>query len=284
VGFFIYKEENYLIIGLDMIGSLPYSPFTPSTTGITYAEVSNMVVDAMQMQTNIDSANVKDSWGYGTVLLATFNGDLEAGNIQMRENAIEALRVKRRNLEESNFVVLAELPFNPEPTQIQYDDYTVSSNEEYEYVIAPVDTTGIEGFMTATYINPKFDGWWIVDPDRPEEFNFQFLYNLEDVSITVEEDRTELSTFSKFPKVYYGQKYARKGNLSSLFIPNGDSAKEQYEKLIFMLNQHKPYILKDGYGRNFRVDISSPQEQIQTKTSGMTKVSVNWVEVGEAND
>ncbi|WP_336786966.1 hypothetical protein [Paenibacillus sp. MMO-177] len=273
-----------MIIGLDMIGAQGFKSLVPPVTNATYLEVENCVADVLQLQTNIDNDDTKDKWGYGTVLLATFNGDLEAGNIQMRENPISELRVKRRNLKDQNFIVVKELPFNPEPTQIVYDDYTVSSGEEYEYVIAPVDASGIEGFMTATYINPKFDGWWIVDPDQPELYNFQFLYNLDDVNITVDEDRTEINTFSKFPKVYYGQKYARRGSLSSLFIPEGYNAKEQYERLIAMINAKKPYILKDGYGRNFRVDISAPQETVQARMAGVTKVAVNWVEVGEVND
>lgn len=274
-----------MIIGYDTIGTTPFRQFGLPMYNTSYASIQNSIVDSVTLQTTIDKQGNKDSWNAGTVLLATFNnGDLEAGNIQMRGNPIEKLRIKRRNLKDKDFRVIKEMPFNPEPTQITYDDYTVSSDVEYEYVVAPVDASGIEGFMTATYINPKFDGWWIVDPNEPEKYNFQFLYNLDNVSITVDEDRTELSTFSKHPKVYYGHKYARRGSLSGLFIPEGYSVKEQYEKLIAMINKHTPYILKDGYGRNFMVDISTPQEVIQTRMAGVSKVTVNWVEVGEVDD
>ncbi|MGE6227640.1 hypothetical protein [Paenibacillus chitinolyticus] len=273
-----------MIIGYDMMGVRPYSAATASITNASYVEVRNCIVDEIELQTTLDDDKAKDKWGNGTVLLATFNGDLEAGNISMRGNAIEKLRIKRRKLSDMNFKTLKELPFHPAPTQIIYDDYTVSSNIDYEYIVAPVDSTGIEGIMTAVAIKPKFDGWWIVDPDDPEKYNFQFLYNLDDVSITVDEDRTELSTFSKYPKVYYGQKYARKGSLASLFIPEGYDAKEKYEHLVQMINIKKPYILKDSYGRNFRVDISSPRETIQSRLAGLTKVQIDWVEVGEVDD
>lgn len=273
-----------MIIGYDMIGSNPYTAATSPITNVSYVEARNSIVDELSLQTSIDNDKTKNVWGFGTVLLATFTGDLEAGNIRMRENPVDKLRVKRRNLKDKNFIVLKELPFDPDPTQLVYDDYTASSATDYEYIVTPVDSTGIEGIMTATFINPKFDGWWIVDPDEPEKYNFQFLYNLDDVSITVDEDRTEVSTFSKFPKVYYGQKYARRGSLTSLFIPEGDSAKEKYERLIEMINTKKPYILKDGYGRKFTVDISSPKETIQSRLAGVTKVQIEWVEVGEIVD
>ncbi|MCT4605378.1 MAG: hypothetical protein N4A64_04605 [Marinisporobacter sp.] len=182
------------------------------------------------------------------------------------------------------YTILKELPFSPEPSQIVYDDYSALSTVYYEYIVTPVDATGIEGIVTATVVRPEFDGWWIVDLDNPEEYNFQFLYNLDDVTINMTEDRTEMSTFGKYPLVRYGTKRARKCTLSGLFIPEGESTKEQYDKFDQMLTQRKPYLLKDKYGRKFVVDISSPQETILSRLQGVTKIAVNWVEVGEYED
>lgn len=273
-----------MIIGYDIIGSQIF-PSHSAVKNVQYAEVKNVIADELHIQSTVgETTSDKNEWTYGTVLLATFNGDLEAGNIQMRENPIEKLRVKRRLLSKPNFIILKELPFNPEPTELIYDDYTALSDKEYEYVVVPVDATGIEGIMTATYVNPKFDGWWLIDLDNPEEYNFQFIYNLEDVSIDTDEDRTEMSTFGKYPIVRYGTKRAKRGQLSSLFIPGGYNIREQIERLDEMLAQHKPYLLKDGYGRKYIVDVTAPNETIMPRVAGLSKVTIDWVEVDEYND
>lgn len=272
-----------MIIGYDTIGAMPFEVGTPPIVA-SNVFIRNSIIDELHIQSILTNDNTRENWTNGSILLAKFSGDLEAGNIAMRENPIDVIRIKRRNIQKLNFVTLKELEFNPDPTQIEYKDYGVSSDENYEYIVTPVDMSGIEGVMTSNNVSPRFEGWWLIDQDNPEENNFQFLYNLDDMTITTDEERTELDTFARYPKVYYGQKRAKKGVLSGVFIPENISVRKQFEKLDKILALRKPLLLKNGYGRNYIVDVYVPSETIFSRIKDMTKATLNWVEVGEYID
>lgn len=273
-----------MIIGYDVIGEDVFSVVTPSINNISILSVTGCVADEVHLQTVTVNNPSKQGWTTGTVLLASYNGDLEAGNILMAENPIEKLRIKRRNYKKQSFKTLKELPFDPNPSQLKYKDYTALSKQEYEYMVVPVDSSGIEGVIGSVNIVANFDGWWIVDLDEPEKYSFQFLYNMDDITVTTDEDRNEIVTFSKYPKVIYGTRRNKRGTLSGLFIPEGYDVREQLEKLDEMISKHKTYLLKDGYGRKYMVDISGQSEKISMSLRGTSVMTVNWVEVGEYID
>lgn len=275
-----------MIIGYDTFGMIPFgTPAIPLLNG-QYLEIKNMVIDELHVQSGIVNNSEKQLWENNTIFIAKFQDDLEAGNIGMRGNAISLLRIKRRNIKKSNFLTLKEIPFNPDPTFIEYRDFTAAAAQNYEYAVAPVDDSGIEGAISSVNVSPNFTGWWLIDLDNPEEYSFQFVHNLDDVNITTDEDRTELSTFSKYPKVYYGQKRAKRGSLSGLIvdIESNNSVYNQYKKLDTIIAQHKTLLLKDSKGRAFMVDISAPTENIMSRTKYAEKITINWVEVDEYND
>lgn len=259
----------------DSIFEPPYAPFI----SVKYVEIKNTIIDELHIQSIVADNSTKENWTNGTILLAKYAGDLEAGNIVMRENPITKLRIKRRNTSKASFTTLKELPFDPEPTELTFDDYTASSNREYEYLVTPVDETGIEGVVTAVSAKPEFEGWWIIDRDNPEENNFRFLYNLDDVHINTDEDRSELRTFGKYPMVRYGELRAKKGTLTGLIIPEELDARQQVEKLDRILQQHKPLLLKGSRGQSFIVDVSAPSETIMSRINGLSRVQLNWMEV-----
>jgi len=273
-----------MIIGYDLIGKSIFNINTPSIENISVMNITGCIIDETHMQTTIVNSSIKQNWTNGTVLLAKYDGDLEAGNILMRENPIDKLRIKRRSYKQQSFKTLKELDFDPNPAQLIYKDYTPLSGDEYEYIVVPVDSSGIEGVIGSVTAVANFEGWWIVDLDEPEKYNFQFLYNMDDMSITTEEDRTEIPTFSKYPKVSYGTRRNKKGTLSGLFIPEGYDVREQLELLDEMLAKHKVYLLKDGYGRKYMVDVHEPSETISMTLRGASTMSLNWTEVGEYID
>ena len=271
-----------MIIGIDYIGATPFD-IGVAPVHSSYIELKNSVVDELHIQSQLSNSSTKENWTNGTILLAKFNGDLEAGNITMRENPISKLRIKRRNYNSTIFKVLKEMPFNPDPTELIYDDYTCVSDDTYDYSVVPVDSAGIEGIMTAVSVKPHVEGWWIIDRDNPGN-HIKFMYNLDEVSISTDEDRTELSTFSRYPKVYYGTKRAKRGSLSGLFIPEGMTVRDQIAMLENLTQQHKPLLLKGGYGRSYIVDVSAPQLSIAPMMKDITKVNISWVEVEQFND
>lgn len=261
-----------------------FDPATSQIYNIDEVNITNAVFDEVDLfDGKQNTANEKGKWNSNTKFVTKFLGNLEAGNISLGEAEISGLKVKRKRKGASTYKDLATVDYIPN-SMMTYYDYFAASSKDYEYAVVPIDNAGIEGVISTIYTSPDFEGWWLIDPDNPEDGSFHFYYNLEDVSISTYEDRTELNTFAKYPKVYYGQKRAKHGSLSGLFIPEKDNVVKQYEKLESIISKHKPLLLKDGEGRCYFVDVSAPNEVAVQRPSGISSININWVEVDEYND
>jgi hypothetical protein len=65
-----------------MIGGDIFDFKSPPISNASYIKIENTIADELHVQTTMDNSSNKNSWGFGTILLAAFNGDLEAGNIK----------------------------------------------------------------------------------------------------------------------------------------------------------------------------------------------------------
>lgn len=261
-----------------------FDPATSFIRDVNTVEIKNAIYDEVVLyESELDNVNERGRWNSLTKFLARFNGNLEAGNIALDEAEISGLKIKRKRTENDIYTDLDLVDYVPN-SLMSYKDYFARSEIDYNYAVVPVDVAGIEGVITPITTTPQFEGWWLIDPDYPEENNFQFFYNIDDMTITTDEDRSEISTFGKYPLVRYGQKRAKRGSLTGLLIPEGENVVKQYKRLDYLTKQHKPLLLKDSKGRSCYVDVSAPQEVVLQKPSGLSKVTINWVEVDEYND
>lgn len=279
-----------MILGYNsLMGDVVDTPQIP-VQNINYIEVSNCIVDEIQVRSTVVNQTDKESFTNDTIMLAKFLGDMEAGNIGMRENKIAKLRLKRREVGKVKFTTIKEFPFEDQilSKAYQFLDYEPKGNIEYEYFVIPVDESGIEGRGTAISALLNFEGWWLIDLDDPENYSLQFIFNMDSVNINTEQDRFELSTFAKFPYVKYGAKHCKRGSLNSLFADLSCSDSVPLIKLVSKLDEmaqkHKSYLLKDGNGHRYIVDIHSPVEQTYEAIKDISDISVEWYQVGEVND
>ncbi|WDV47037.1 hypothetical protein PV797_04875 [Clostridiaceae bacterium M8S5] len=273
------------LIGLNSYGDgSVFDPATAPICNINDIKIKNAVFDEVGLfDGSGDSANERSKWSSHTVFIAKLKDNLEAGNISLDEHDISGLKVKRKKSESNTYVDLATVNYVPN-SMMTYLDYFASSNTDYDYAVVPVSTSGIEGIINITPTKPMFDGWWLIDCDDPDKNHFHFYYNLKDVNISTHQDRTVLNTFSKYPKVYYGQKYAKHGSLSGLLLPDDGNVVTQLRKLEDMINKHKPLLLKDSMGRCFYVDVSAPSMVAMQRPNDISSISINWVEVREYHD
>lgn len=220
-------------------------------------------------------------WDSSTIMNASFDSTLEGGSIDLNGIEIVSWKVRKMQSGDSTSSLIGVYPIT-ENLVMSCEDVTVASNKDTTYEVLPVGVNGIEGASTSVTYNLPIEGWWILDPDDTDNC-VQFLYNLDDTSIQTDEDRVEMSTFAKYPIVRYGKKRAKRGTLSSLFIPDESSISPEllYEKLDYLTSLHKPLLLKGYTGKNYLVDISAPQEDLILRPNGFKRVTVNWVEVGE---
>ena len=280
-----------MIIGYNTImGDVLDTPQIP-VQNINYLQFSNCIIDEFHVRSEIIDAITKEEFDDATILKGTFSGDLEAGSISMRGNKIAKYRAKRREIGHTTFRTVYEKEFDDDEQNvtetIEFKDYEPRSNVEYEWQVVPVDESGIEGSVSSVTHKVEFDGWWIIDQDNPDEYNLQFVFNMDSVNIGLEEDRTVLSTFARFPRVYYGAKHIRTITLKGLWSQdkyNTSPIWKQIEKLDTMRLMRKSFLVKSGNGRRFIADIHSPSESTYEGISQIEDVQVSVYEVGELVD
>lgn len=279
-----------MILGLESIaGDIFDDPQLP-LRAINYISLQSCIVDGLHIRSSVTNNPIKDEWQNDTVFNAKFNGDMEAGNIAMRENTIVKLRVKRKEESNSKYRTVKEYAFDEQITTKSYEmyDYEPRGNVPLEYLVVPVDASGIEGSGSTIGAEIQFEGWWIIDLDNPEDYSFQFIYNMDSVGISTEQDRNQLETFSKYPFIRYGAKHCKQGTLSGLIFEGEENSGysitpvwKQVRKLDEMSQAHKSYLLKDGNGHRYIVDINSPVEETNEAIYEIANVSVSWYQVGD---
>ncbi|MCJ7856718.1 hypothetical protein MUJ63_10520 [Lachnospiraceae bacterium NSJ-143] len=281
-----------MILGYDTFtGNIVDTPQIPLQR-INSIEASNCIIDELHVRNAVMDIIEKGSYDDMTILKAEFNGDMEAGSITMRENQIVKLRVKRREAGNTYFRTVAEFELDNDEQILTkaftFKDYEPRSNVTYEWAVTPVDSSGIEGNLTSTTSKIKFDGWWVIDLDNPEEYSLQFVFNMDSVNISTEEDREVLSTFARYGFVRYGAKYAKSMTLKWLFMENDGfyptETWRQVERLDKMKLMHKSFLVKSGNGKRFIGDIHSPQETTYEAIRQIEDIQIEVYEVGEIND
>lgn len=267
-----------MLIGIHYIGECVFDNTLPFSDTQNSVKLQNCIADTLHID-KIAKVNDPIKWTGHTRLLARFNGNFEAGNVDPNELNITKWRIKRNKPNELKQTVgEVENQWNVEH---QFEDYFVKAKQVYEYTVVPLIDDVIEGDDITHPVEVDFDGWWLIDEDT----RLQFLYNLDDAKYGLEEDREEIRTFSKYPLIRYGPSRFRRGTLMGLFIPQEKTAKEMEEMLDSMIEARKPYILKDGQGRYMKVNIYEPEITIPHRTlkSHVLRVGVRWVEIADAD-
>lgn len=281
-----------MILGTETImGDVLNIPQTP-IQNINYIQFANCIIDEFHVRSKIVDQIKKEEYSDDTILKGTFSGDLEAGSISMRGNKILKYRLKRREIGHTTFRTVYEKDVDvdhPNMTEtVTYKDWEPRSNVEYEWQVVPVDESGIEGSISTVTNKVIFDGWWVIDQDNPEEYSLHFVWNLNDTSISREEDRTVLSTFAKHSFVRYGARYSKTMTLKALLAEdekyNPTPIWKQVEKIDKMHLMRKSFLVKDGNGRRFIADMYDPQETTNEKIREIEDIQVSIYEVGELVD
>lgn len=222
------------------------------------------------------------TWDENTIVCADFDNSLEAGLLKLGGVQLMGYKVMAQVEGHSAVRVVGFVAKTDELYQSCHDAYAVF-NRNVIYSVVTVDENGAEGDPISVTITLPTDGWWLVDPDDDSNF-VEFLYNLEEPSVRTEEDRVEITTFGKYPIVRYGPKKSKRGSLSTLFIPDDISlqtAIEQVEKAEALLALHKPLVLKNNRGNVYLVDANSMQESMPIGRPFKSRISIEWVEIGE---
>ena len=256
----------------------------------------NGVFDQFYATRDVDSPYSSEqptAWEYLTVMDANFNGDIEAGNLAASLDSIEGFKIKRRKVNEFDWVTLTYIPKEESlDLSFVFQDNLAQSEVEYEYAFVPI-VGGIEGNYVSNTLKTKFDGVFICDADTIYRF-------YSGVSYGTQTKVQKIGVFEPFGKKYpvvvsNGVLGYNTGSLRGDII-NPDfyrtkaldriaMVKQKNELLEFLTNK-RAKVIKDWNGNIWLCFITnSPTVGYNDNFSmGLGSIDATWTEIGDANN
>lgn len=229
-------------------------------------------------------------WDFLTIMNANFDGSIQAGNINYFADEIDGIKIKRRNVNDFNWITLKYVSFEElfESLEFTFNDNFAQDGIEYEYGFFPI-INGEEGNYVSNTILSKFNGVFICDMDTIYKFDKGVEYgDLEQVQ--------KVGIFEPFGRRYpvvvsNGLINYAKGSLKGKILNDDyDTTKtidrkkivEKRENILKFFNNKKAKILKDWNGNYFLMMIvDSPKISFSNNYGmGVNTINGSWVEVG----
>lgn len=280
-----------ILIGYSFYGSEYFSDDLSAVRDITYAEFNDAIIDEIMVRGKTDqgTTNVRDTWNNDTYLLAKFQNSLEAGNVNNDGVKIASFEIKRKLATDLDSIHIGEVDFTT--NLVEYYDFT-QPNGENVYTIIPIGENGLDGTPIETNVTSSFSGVWLVNKDTNDVLVFDKTVgnNVGNVDTTMNQNRTLIETFAKYPQVFYGSELNYETfTLSTILLP--DDGQQSYAKYLDVLNKfiidHKPKIAKFDNGKVAVVDISNPKTSTPLVTwdgADYIQLSVDATEIADFID
>lgn len=284
-GYDFYKDEN----------TLNPSPLT--TIQFNSTKLENGIFSHWYVTSDGNAEYSSDPptvWDYLTIMNANMNGTIQAGNISYLEDNIDGIKIKRRNVNDFNWITLKYIPIQElfESLEFTFNDNLVQNSVEYEYGFFPV-SQGIEGNYISNTIFSKFNGVFICDLETIYKFEKGVEYGtLEQVQ--------KVGIFEPFGRKYpvivsNGLINYKKSSLKGTILNDDfeetktiDRQKivEKRENILKFFNNKKAKILKDWNGNYFLMMIvDSPKISFSNNYGmGINYVNASWNEIGDPNN
>lgn len=231
-----------------------------------------------------------------TIMLANFNGNPNAGNIDSVSGIIRNWLVYRKEKDSVTLTFVASIP----ASEISITDYNVLLGQEYEYVIFAETDNEISNAITGKgSIKAQWEGWSLIDLNNQQENGLYtvsaddvWLFNTNFSSSDIEQNLNKYiyENFTQFPKVSTGQKNYISGGITA-FLSNITRESPQYRDTAQMMqdfgnmiaNGH-PKLLKDRKGNAWVVDTQSNGfNYIDESYEQIVTVGFNFIQIGDAD-
>lgn len=270
------------------------SPLSPST--YKTVELTNGIFSHWNVTRDITSPYSPDeptAWDYLTIMDANFNGTIEAGNVGYDLSQIEGIKVKRRKVDDYNWITIKYISVGDleEDLAFSLNDNTAQNGIEYEYAFVPV-VSGIEGNYITNTIKSNFDGVFICDKDIIYKFyagvNYGTNQRVQKIGVFEPLGR-------KYPVVISNSLINYEtGSFSGTVLPNDYLTNKDLDKLSMVqerkdlldfLTNKQPKILKDWNGNIWLMIITGNPNVSFQRSSAMkiADVSADWTEIGDYN-
>lgn len=281
-GYDFYKDENAL------------NPSPLNVASYNSTKLENGIFSHWYVTENgneIYNSEPPTDWDFLTIMNANMDGSIQAGNIDYFENNIDGIKIKRRNVNDFNWITLKYVPLEElfESLEFTFNDNFAQNDVEYEYGFFPI-INGEEGNYVSNTIVSKFKGVFICDMDTIYKFDKGVEYgDLEQVQ--------KVGVFEPFGRRYpvvvsNGLINYAKSSLKGLILNDDfDSTKiidrkkivEKRTNILNFFNNKKSKILKDWNGNYFLIMIvDSPKISFYNNYGmGINSINASWVEIGD---
>lgn len=256
------------------------------TETATYMELKNGKYDEWKLDTGlVDYSDSKTLWDYTTLMLATFNNTLEAGNMANNGYEINEVHFKRRKKSNLMWTTFAKMSYDPQKKYYQVLDRLAQAGEEYEYAFVPV-TGNIEGVETVKDIIHTFDHLWIMSKDD----GVRLIYDVEYSDINTVGNTSVITTLeNRYPYIMSTPLCYRQGTikaklLSTTSVDNREiniySERQLRSRVMNFLNDRKAKMIKDGSGMTVVARITNVKEIPNNVFGGdICDISFDFIEI-----
>lgn len=254
-------------------------------------KLASALFDEFSLLNGLQStSSSKSDWSVYNLLLAKFQNNLNAGNVDFTSLIVATLKIKRRKIEElNNWYTLQEVDYVKDQTYEFYDNLNVYG-QEYEYAIVPTTSSDIEGEYITNTILSEFNSAYICEKD----INYKLLYNLSyDDTTRVRKKAIFEPIGSKYPiTVSNGLINYEQGGFKALVLSNEtesgygniNKTKEISHRKVLLdfLTNGNTKVLKDFNGNVWMIQISDNPivSYINELSNALANISCRWVEIG----
>lgn len=267
-----------------------------SVDNITSTQLSNAIFDHFNVTKNTNtlfSTDIPANWDYDTILDASFDGVLNAGNVDFLVDQINAIKIKRRAQGTFNWLTLKTIPVNKiEDLIFVFNDFLNGYGITYEYALVPV-LNDIEGNYIINSVFSQFNGVFIGDAEQ----TFKFLYDVEYGSNARNQ---QVGTFQPLGKQYpiivaNGLLSYESGSVSATILNDDyentgiidpDAIVQKKTIIKDYLTNKKAKLLKDFNGNVWLCMVTGNVQVTYRTGSAMSipQIQFNWVQIGDANN
>ena len=282
-----------IILGDSFLGAdYSYSPTVTNVDRINEVTVSNSEFDTINITNNIDLENVLDVstvWDNDTILLATFEGSSNAGNVDFALDNTSDILIKRREKGTFDWKTVYQKPIEKiEDFNILFMDKYCKNNITYEYACIGA-LNGVESNHNIVEVESKFNGMFIMDKDT--------IYGTELDLGSCDTTRNHYLMKQEYPAQKYPGAYSYSesnydsGEASGYFVRFDsenceflfDNNTEYMKGIIDFLTNHKPKILKLEDGRIWLISVDGMPTDTEDGHRLHRIISFAWFESGNYN-
>lgn len=265
---------------------------------VTAVQLTNAIFDHFNVTKNTStpvSTTIPTAWDYDTIVDASFEGNLNAGNVDFLIEQIAAIKIKRRVQGEFNWLTLTTIPINSvDDLVFTFNDNLNQYGVNYDYAFVPIMGSlenPVEGNYIINSVLSQFNGVFIGDADTIYKFFYELEYGNN-------QRNQQIGVFEVLGKQY--PVFVANGNLSyetgsvTATILNDDFETNGIDRTAItqrknaikdFLTNRKAKILKDFNSNEWLVIVNSNIGVTYKSNYGMgiPSISFDWTEIGDAS-